>query len=144
MTEDRSFEDFLADPHEQFDARGELLASITEYAAAPPLAVSKTAHFLPMSAEQVAEARESAAAWERYWKATPEQREQWAREAAERREFERASTPLTSLSLDALLGKLGWSLEYAHHFVQPYCTCDPFDRVGAFYCQHADDLGIRP
>ena len=32
----RSFEDMLADPHEQFDARSELLASIMSYAAAPP------------------------------------------------------------------------------------------------------------
>ena len=35
---DRSFEDLLGDPHEQFDARSELLASITEYAAAEPAA----------------------------------------------------------------------------------------------------------
>jgi hypothetical protein len=32
----RSFEDMLADPREQFDPRSELLASISEYAAAPP------------------------------------------------------------------------------------------------------------
>jgi hypothetical protein len=32
----RSFEDMLADPSEQFDLRSELLASISEYAAAPP------------------------------------------------------------------------------------------------------------
>ena len=140
MTEDRSFEALLADPHEQFDARSELLASITEYAAAPPLAVSKTAHFLPMSAEAVREAQEDAEAWRTYWNATPQQREQWAREAAERREFDRASTPLTPLSLDALLTKLGWSREYAHHLVQSYCTCsDGYD--GWDYCQHAQDLG---
>lgn len=32
----RSFEEMLADPHEQFDGRSELLASIAAYAAAPP------------------------------------------------------------------------------------------------------------
>lgn len=35
-TRSGSFEDMLADPHEQFDPRSELLASIAEYAAAPP------------------------------------------------------------------------------------------------------------
>jgi hypothetical protein len=32
----RTFEDLLADPHEQFDVRSELLASIFAYASAPP------------------------------------------------------------------------------------------------------------
>jgi hypothetical protein len=35
-----SFEALLADPHEQFDARGELLKSVVEYANAQPLAAS--------------------------------------------------------------------------------------------------------
>ena len=108
------------------------------------LNVIKIAHYLPVSAELLAEARADAEAWQRYMDATPEQREQWAREAAEQRAAERAEAPVAPLSLDALLTKLGWSREYAHHFVQPYCTCDPFDSVGAFYCPHADDLGISP
>lgn len=37
---ERTFEDLLADPDEQFDARSELLASIVAYASAPPLAAS--------------------------------------------------------------------------------------------------------
>jgi hypothetical protein len=36
----RTFEDLLADPHEQFDARAELLASIMAYASAPPASAS--------------------------------------------------------------------------------------------------------
>lgn len=33
---ERTFEDLLADPYEQFDARSELLASILAYTSAPP------------------------------------------------------------------------------------------------------------
>ncbi len=36
----RSFEQLLADPNEQFDHRSELLASILEYASAPPTSAS--------------------------------------------------------------------------------------------------------
>lgn len=35
-----SFEGLLADEHEQFDRRGELLRSVVEYAAAQPLAAT--------------------------------------------------------------------------------------------------------
>jgi len=105
------------------------------------LNVTKIAHYLPVSAELLAEARADAEAWQRYMDATPEQREQWAREAAEQRAAERAEAPVAPLSLDALLTKLGWSREYAHHLVQSYCTCsDGYD--GWDHCQHAQDLGL--
>lgn len=38
-----TFERMLADPHEQFDLRSELLASIVAYAAAPPSAAGNHA-----------------------------------------------------------------------------------------------------
>lgn len=55
----------------------------------------------------------------------------------------RAESPRAELTLDAVLEKLGWSREYAEHFVQPYCTChDTYD--GWIYCEHARDEGVHP
>lgn len=54
----------------------------------------------------------------------------------------RAASARTELTLDAVLEKLGWSREYAEHFVQPYCTCDDtYD--GWMYCEHARDEGVH-
>jgi formiminotetrahydrofolate cyclodeaminase len=105
--------------------------------------VHKHAAMIPMSREAIEEARQDAEAFYRYMNATDAEREQWAREAAERRAAERAATQRVPLSLDALLDKLGWSLEYAEHVVQPYCTCgDSSD--GWDYCRHARDEGLMP
>lgn len=55
----------------------------------------------------------------------------------------RAESPRVELTLDAVLEKLGWSREYAEHFVQPYCDCsDSHD--GWIYCSHAYDEGMHP
>lgn len=55
----------------------------------------------------------------------------------------RAGAARTELTLDAVLEKLGWSREYAKHFVQSYCTCDDtYD--GWIYCEHARDEGVHP
>lgn len=32
-------------------------------------------------------------------------------------------------------------VQYAEHFVQPYCECEPDEDHGWFACQHARDLG---
>lgn len=54
---------------------------------------------------------------------------------------ERAAAAVVSLSLDALMDRMGWSREYAEHLVQLYCDCD-IDREGGWeYCEHARDLG---
>lgn len=58
---DRSFEDMLADPREQFDLRSELLASISEYAAAPPASAGIKPwhpHGVPQPAPELAALRE--------------------------------------------------------------------------------------
>jgi hypothetical protein len=51
----RSFQDMLADPHEQFDLRSELLASIAEYAAAPQ--ASANTYPSPQPAPELAKVR---------------------------------------------------------------------------------------
>lgn len=105
--------------------------------------VRKHAAMIVVSDEVLADAQETANAYQRWMAATPEQREQWAREAAERRATERASSAPVALTLDALLDKLNFSREYAEHLVQPYCTCwDGPD--GWDYCEHAQDLGLVP
>lgn len=69
--------------------------------------------------------------------------EDLARRQREGRAELRAETPRVELTLDAVIDKLGWSREYAEHFVQPYCTCDDtYD--GWIYCEHARDEGVHP
>lgn len=98
---------------------------------------------VPVSSEQLADAVDLSRAFTAYMNATPEQREQWAREETERRRAERESAVPVPLTLDALLAKLGWSREYAEHVVQPYCTCGD-DIDGWTRCEHARDLGVDP
>ncbi len=82
--------------------------------------------------------------------ATPEQRAQWRREAADREARElweriqqRDEAQAVPLTLNALIAKMGWSPEYAKHLVQPYCGCEQgWD--GWEFCQHARDLGLAP
>lgn len=103
----------------------------------------KLAHLIVISDEQAAEGASLAAAFRDYLNATPEQRAAWAQEAAAQRATERAEATPVPLTLDTVLDKLGWSREYAAHFVQPYCTCgDSYD--GWDLCVHAQDLGLRP
>lgn len=105
--------------------------------------VHKYATVIPVSAEALVDVAGMARAYDRFMNATDAEREQWAREAAERRAAERTATTPVTLSLDALLDKLDWSDEYAEHLVQPYCTCgDSSD--GWDYCQHARDEGLVP
>lgn len=103
--------------------------------------VHQHAAMIPISQEQLDDAAGDAEAFRRWISATPEERAQWMREAAERRAAERATATPVALTLDALLDKLGFSREYAEHLVQPYCDCgDGSD--GWDYCMHARDLGL--
>lgn len=98
---------------------------------------------VPVSDEMLASADEMRRTFRRWMSATPEERERWADEARAERVRERAAADLVSLTVDALLGKLGFSRAYAEHLVQPYCYCgdsaDGWDR-----CAHARDLGLGP
>lgn len=98
---------------------------------------------IPVSDEMLAEARAFREAADRWAAATPEQREQWAREQEAERNAERDTATHVPLTLDALLDKLGFSHAYAEHLVQPYCGC--YDgRDGWEYCPHARDEGLVP
>lgn len=102
--------------------------------------VQKSAGYIQVSQEMLDDA-----AWFRRWnEASPEQRIQWKREAAERRALDRAGTPVVRLDEDALIARLGWSREYASHFVQPYCSCGASPDDGWYVCPDADDLGLTP
>lgn len=103
--------------------------------------VEKHEVIIPISAEQLAEARETQAAWHRWLTATPEERARWADDQKQQRAAERAAAERVPLTLDVLLAKLGFSREYARHLVQPYCYCeDGMD--GWDYCPHARDEGL--
>jgi hypothetical protein len=102
--------------------------------------VQKAAMYVQVSRELLDDA-----AWFHRWaEASPEQRVRWQREAADRRTMERASAPLVRLDEFTLVARLGWSREYAHHFVQPYCSCEASPDDGWYVCPHADDLGLAP
>jgi hypothetical protein len=105
--------------------------------------IEKHSQIVPMSDEQILDALDLQAAWLRMRNATPEQREQWAREAKERAAAERAAAPHVDLTLAGLIEKLGWTWAYAEHFMQPYCDCSD-SRDGWDYCQHARDEGVVP
>lgn len=64
-----------------------------------------------------------------------------ARRAEQQRAKERVESAHSELTLDAVLDKLGWSREYAEHFVQPYCICE-CTRDGWEHCDHAIDLNL--
>lgn len=97
--------------------------------------------YIPVSDEQLVDARETQAAWHRWMTATPEERAQWAEDLQRLRAAERLHAERKPLTLDALLDKLGFSREYAEHLVQPYCYCeDGLD--GWEYCTHARDEGL--
>lgn len=103
---------------------------------------AKFAQTVPVSDETLAMTAETADAINRWMRATPVERAAWAREAERQRASVRASTPVVALNLDTLIANLGWSREYAEHFVQPYCDCEE-DRYGGWeYCQHARDLEL--
>lgn len=105
--------------------------------------VHKVAAFVPISEEQAADAAAMSEAWRRWMDATPEQRAEWQAQAEEHRAAERASHERRPLTLDNVLDGLGWTTEYAEHFVQDYCTCsDSYD--GWDYCQHARDERVVP
>lgn len=104
--------------------------------------VRKYGATVQISDEARREGEQTAAALKRYMTATPGERAEWARQAAEARAAERAAAPAVELTLDTLLTKLGWSRTYAEHVVQPYCDCDD-TRAGWEMCQHARDLGLE-
>lgn len=105
------------------------------------ISVDKATAVIAVTSEQLADARETQAAWHQWMTATPEQRAQWAAEQQQKRADERAAAERRPLTLDTLLDKLGFSREYAEHLVQPYCYCgDSAD--GWDYCAHARDEGL--
>jgi len=59
------------------------------------------------------------------------------------RAAERATAGVVSLDLVGLLDRLGWSVAYGRHLVQPYCTCGPGSDGGWDVFRHAEDLGVR-
>ena len=99
-------------------------------------------YVIPVSQELLNDAIDFRTAMDRWRTATPEQREQWQREAEEGREAERAAAEQTALSVESICAKFGWTYAYALHFVQPYCGCGPHVDDGWYYCQHARDLGL--
>jgi acyl-CoA reductase-like NAD-dependent aldehyde dehydrogenase len=106
------------------------------------LHITKVAAVVPISQEALDDAIDIADHLKRWTDATPEQRDEWNRQAVQQRAAERAATTAVPLTLDGLLDKLGFTHEYAQHLVQPYCECaDGYD--GWETCQHAYDLGLR-
>lgn len=105
--------------------------------------VEKYAAMIPISRQVLTE---HAAFWgsvQDWMNATPEQRDEWRRQAAEERAAVREATPSVPLTIEALVDKLDWTREYAEHFVQSYCEC--YDGMDQWeYCQHARDLGLVP
>lgn len=103
--------------------------------------VEKHGYFIPVSDEVFSSAQELRDAVSQFQKAAPAEREQWVREAAATRAAERAQHPHQALTVEVLIEKLGWTPEYASHFVQPYCDCE-VGMDGWEYCQHSRDEGV--
>lgn len=103
--------------------------------------VRTAAMHLPVSDEVLADAAALRAGLDWALTATPEQ---WAARQAEMKQaraVERAAAERKPLDLARVLEGLGWSTEYAEHFVQDYCTCsDSYD--GWDFCPHARDEGV--
>lgn len=94
-----------------------------------------------VSTEMLEQAEAMRESLDRYMSATPEERATWAREAKAKRAVERENAQMIPLDLAGLVRRLGWTEEYATHFMQPYCTCgDSYD--GWDFCEHARDLGL--
>jgi hypothetical protein len=107
--------------------------------------VRKLGAMVQVSQELLDDALALQESWRRWEQATPEQREQWQREAAAQRLAERERATHRALDLDSLLDACGLSREFAEHLVQPYCNCSPETDGGGWYrCRHAEDLGILP
>ena len=104
--------------------------------------VSKCGMAVPLSHEVLREGEATAAAFDRYMNATPQERAEWARRAAEQRAAERAAAEPVEPTLDALLAKLGWGPLYARHVMQPYCECEQ-GMDDWELCQHARDLDFE-
>lgn len=101
--------------------------------------VTKMSVYIPMSDEGRADSEAGVGDWlalsdeERHARKLAAQMER----AADR---ERAGDPVP-LTLGRLLTKLGFTVAYAQHLVQPYCDCaDTAD--GWSECAHARDLGL--
>jgi hypothetical protein len=103
--------------------------------------VLKAAAVVPIVDELLAAGQGMSAGLNRWMAATPEERDQWARDLAAQRAAERAAAAPAPFTLAGLLDKLGFSCEYAEHLVQPYCNCEDTND-GWDYCQHARDLGL--
>jgi hypothetical protein len=81
-------------------------------------------------------------AWQRHITEAPERRAERVAQAKLERAEVRRTTERAPLTLDAVIDKLGWSREYAEHFVQPYCEChDGWD--GWVWCAHSSDVGLE-
>lgn len=106
-----------------------------------PLSVRKLATHVPMSDEMAAEADGLRAGLHWALSATPEEYAAYGAQLRQERAAERAASERVPLTCCRLVDRLGWSMEYAEHFVQPYCTCsDSYD--GWDYCAHARDEGF--
>lgn len=103
--------------------------------------VEKIGAQVPISAEMAAlddEERRTRREWQQL------DREQLAQAFADvraARAQERDATPVAPLTLERLLERLGWTPEFAAHYVQPYCGC-VLEEYGWDRCEHARDLGL--
>lgn len=88
---------------------------------------------------------EALRAWlDRWMRATPEERAEWAERARHERAAERRGAVVLPVTVERLLDKMGWSMAYAEHLMRPYCTCGPNGTDGEWeWCAHAVDLGIE-
>jgi hypothetical protein len=114
--------------------------------------VQKCGTVVPISDARIAMEAEINAAMRRWSEATPEQRAEWEREAAEKRaECRRTHSLLSESDADIINGIAEhfatygefWTPAYVRHLAQPYCECS-WDQDGCWdLCQHAIDLGFR-
>lgn len=74
---------------------------------------------------------------------TEEEREERERQLAEfrRKEALARAVPGPELTLEAVLERLGWSAEFAAHWLHPACHCDALSDDPSL-CSWADELGF--
>src|SRR3954469_12714813 len=75
------------------------------------------------------------AALDRIMTSTAEQREQWRREAADKRAAEREQSAV-AFTPEVVERRMGWKPGYLAHLAQPYCDCGD-NPHGWEYCSHA-------
>lgn len=103
--------------------------------------VETIGHYVTVPQVLLDEAEEFREGMHRWAEASPEQRAEWEREAAQARAAERAAAPRVEVSVERLADTLGFTVGQAEHLVQPWCECS----VGAdgwWHCQHWYDEGL--